>query len=102
VIRGTDGQIALDCRGFLLGLPRFFHDHPEYRQSIEVERAREEECTATLTTRHVDMLRTWFRVHPVDSRWDETWHKVGGEWLLVEERPHVEGDQGSAERSLPP
>lgn len=88
VIRGTDGTIVLDCRGFLLELPKFFHDHPEYKQSVEVESAREEECAATLTTRHVDVLRTWWRAHPVPSRWDETWHKVGGEWFLLEERPH--------------
>lgn len=90
VIRGTDGKVVLDCRGFLSQLPRFFHDHPEYKQSVEVESSREEGSTATLTTRHIDLMRTWWRAHPVPSRWDETWRKIGGEWLLLEERPHCE------------
>lgn len=93
VIRGTDGQIVLDCRGFLLQLPRFFEAHPEYKQSVEVDVAQEDECAARLTTRHVDFMRTGWRAHPVPSRWDETWRKVGGEWFLVEERPHVDEPQ---------
>jgi len=90
VIRGTDGVIVLDCRGFLLGLPRFFHEHPEYTQSVEVENCQADNSSATLTTRHVDLLRTWWRAHPRPSRWDETWRKIGGEWFLAEERPHPE------------
>lgn len=95
VIRGRDGEIVLDCRGFLLQLRRFFQDHPEYKQSIEVEHSHADESTAKLTTRHIDVMRTWWRAHPVPSEWDETWRKIGDEWFLLEERPHSQEESPS-------
>ena len=90
VIRDAGGAVVLDCPGFVRQLPRFFEAHPEYKQAVEVEQAVEQGSTATLTTRHVDVLRTWWRAHPIPSRWDETWCHTGDRWLLLEEKPHQE------------
>ena len=89
VVRGTDGAVVIDYAQFLKNLPVFFDRHPEYRQSVEVEASREEGDTATLTTRHVELLKTWRRRHELPSRWDEIWKRVGQEWVLAEEKPHA-------------
>jgi hypothetical protein len=88
VVRGTDGAVVMDYAGLLNELPKFFDHHPEYKQSVEVEASQVDGDTARLTTRHIDVLRTWRRPRDVPSRWDETWKTVGDKWVLVEERPH--------------
>lgn len=93
VVRGADGAVVLDCRTFVSQLPRFFHDHPEYRQTIELEQSTIAGDVATLTTRHIDLLRSWWRARPIPSLWDEVWHQINGRWMLVEERPHCEVPQ---------
>lgn len=91
VVRGADGVVVLDYPGFVDRLATFFSQHPEYRQSVQVEESRTEEDSAMLVTRHVEVLRTWRRQHEIPSRWNETWRKVGDQWLLLEERPHPAG-----------
>ena len=89
VVKGVDGVVVIDHAELMRQLPAFFDRHPEYRQSVEVEASRAEGNTATLTTRHIEVLRTWRRPHEVPSRWDETWRRIGDKWLLLEERPHT-------------
>lgn len=90
VVRGTDGVVVIRYDELMKQLPVFFERHPEYKQSVEVESALVEGDTAKLTTRHIEVLRTWRRPHDVPSRWDELWRKIEGKWRLIEERPHKE------------
>ena len=87
VVRGVDGVVVIDRAELERELPVFFDRHPEYRQSVEVEASQIDGDVAVLTTKHVEILRTLRRPHEVPSRWEETWKKVGGEWVLADERP---------------
>ena len=89
-IRDVSGGIVLNYEGLMRQLPLFFDHHPEYRQSVEVENILVREDRATLTSRHVEELRTWRRAHEVSSQWDEIWLKAGESWLMLEEKPHAE------------
>ena len=89
VVRGADGVVVMDYARFLSELPAFFNGNPRYRQSMESEMLRVEGDTATLTTRRVEVLRTLWWSHHVSSRWNETWKRIGGEWVLVEETPNL-------------
>jgi hypothetical protein len=62
------------------------------KQSVESEMLSAEDGTATLTTRRVEVLRTLWWSHHVSSRWNETWKRIGGEWLLLEETPNLAMD----------
>jgi hypothetical protein len=86
-VRGSDGVVVLEYGELIKQLPQFFDRHPEYRQTVDVEASKIEGDVATLTTRHVEVLKTWRRPHDVPSRWEETWRKVGADWLLADERP---------------
>ena len=87
VIKGADGVVVIDRAELVRQLPVFFDRHPEYRQSVEVERSRINGDVAMLTTRHVETLGTLRRRHEVPSRWEETWRNVEGQWRLWDERP---------------
>jgi hypothetical protein len=89
-IRGTDAVSVIGYAELLRQLPTFFKLHPEYRQSVEVRASKTQGDTATLTTRHIEVLRTWRRPHEVPSNWIETWKLLGDNWVLLEERPLVE------------
>ena len=89
VVRGTDGVITLDCPHLLSQLPEFFKSHPEYKQGVEIESSKIEEHTAMLVTRRTEVFRVLWWSHSVSSRWNETWRKFGGDWMLVEERPVI-------------
>lgn len=90
VVRGADGAVVIDFAELMQRLRKFFQAHPEYTQSVELEASHVDGDAAELTTRHVEVLRTWRRAHEIPSRWDEKWGRVGGVWLLLEEKPHVE------------
>lgn len=86
-VKGSDGVVVVEYAELIKQLPQFFERHPEYRQTVEVEASKIEGDVATLTTRHVEVLKTWRRPHDVPSRWEEKWRKIGQDWLLTEERP---------------
>jgi len=87
VVRGTDGVVVIDRAELMRELPVFFQRHPEYRQSVEVEGSEIEGDRAVLRTKHVEILGTLRRAHEVPSRWEETWKRVDGEWVLADEKP---------------
>jgi hypothetical protein len=63
------------------------HQHPECRQSVEIERIEFAGDTARVTTRRVESVKVfrWFPWASV-SRWAETWLRVNGSWVCLKER----------------
>ena len=87
VVRDQRGAVAADYRQLLDQLAAMFNDHPEYRQSLEIESLHFEGEIAKLTSRRIENVKllrllSWNNV----SRWEETWKKIGGEWVIVEEQ----------------
>ena len=88
VIRGADGVAIMDRTGLQRRLPAFFEVHPEYKQSVQIEASNVQGDDATLQTRRDELLHVLWWPHSVTSHWIETWKKLNGQWLLVEETPN--------------
>lgn len=87
VVRGAEGEVAMDYKRLVSELPEFFRSHPEYKQTVEIESSKIDGDTAILLTHRLEDLRVLWWPHTVSSKWNETWKKVAGEWVLAEERP---------------
>jgi hypothetical protein len=87
VAMDNSGKVIGNYWQLLDGLAVLFNDHPEYKQSLEVECLEVSGQTATVTTRRVESLKVlwWFPANQV-SRWAETWKSVDGRWMMVEEQ----------------
>ena len=87
-VRDQRGYVAADYQQLLDQLATTFNDHPEYRQSLEIESCRCDGDSATLTSRRVENVKLlWLLNWNNVSRWEETWKKIGGQWVIVEEQP---------------
>ncbi len=87
VVQDEHGEVALDHSEFLQQLTLFFDRNPEYRQSVQFESVEAVAGIASLISRRVEVLRTLWRSHSIQSRWGETWQKIACNWLLLTEKP---------------
>ena len=87
VAKDESGKVVGDYWKLLDGLAVLFNDHPEYKQSLEVESMEVSGQAATVTTRRVESVKVlwWFPANEV-SRWVETWKSIDGRWVMVEEQ----------------
>ena len=85
--KDKNGKTIWDCHRLLDELVVMFHTHPEFKQSLEIESSTVNGNTATLVTRRVEYTKRlwWFDSNNV-SRWTETWNRIDGQWMIVEER----------------
>jgi hypothetical protein len=85
--RNEGGLVLADYRAILDYAGHLFQKHPEYRETLEIERIEEEGETASMTTRRAETYTGLFgsernRV----ARQVETWERIEGRWVIVEER----------------